>query len=696
MTDVSNPNSLSASQDPLAHLLALFGAGRFSESVPLAVRVCADIPDLAAGWKILGAIRFLTGQLIEAETYTSRASYTAPNDPESHFNLGVVFERLNRPEKALEAYLRAIHIRSGYPEAYNNLGNLLRELGKRQESEKALREAIRHRPDYFKAQQNLGRCLLDIGKADAARVAYQSALCIQPEYPDAYNNLGVALRDMGLKENAANQFKRAILIDHNFTEAYSNNGIILFDQGEYSASCISYQKALLLRPDYPQALNNLGNSLRQRNDAYHAGIYFKRALRIKPDYEEAHNNCGIIDYESLNYTNSLTAYQKSLSIRPNYAEAYNNLGITYYIMGDYEPACTYLSRALAIRPDYPEAMSNLGATLRNQGRFLEARIAYQSAMELENAYAEAHWNNGLLHLLEGNYELGWLGYEWRLNNPQLNVFRNFEDKRIWRGKESISGQSILVYAEQGNGDTLQFYRYAQLLRNNGATVLLEVQPDLYEFLASQSNSIHVFPRGMPIPDHDWVTSLMSLPLAFNTTIDTIPSPGPYLRADPMVIPRWEAILGPKGKIRVGLLPSGNPGHTEDHWRSMDWESLLPLLDLPVDFFCLKKNPNEDDVRFLKRHPQIKNMSRAMIGYSDTAAIVSMMDLVITVDTSVAHLSAALGTETWILLPWIPDWRWLLDRTDSPWYQSAVLFRQDARRNWASVMASITARLKKMI
>lgn len=693
MTLPENTRADTPSTEELSRLISTFSEGALQESETLARFLAERYPGAPLAWKVLGATKYLSGELSAAIIPMRRSANAAPHDAEAQFNLGVALFDLRLFEEASLAYKAAIRARPGYPEAHNNLGNLLRHLGKLDASQAAYREALRSRPEYALAQGNLAKCLRDSGNLEASIRAYHSAICIQPEYPDAYSNFGVTLKDLGLQADAATQFRRAIQLGPSLSEARNNLGIALFDSGQFKLATSTYQSALILRPEYPEALNNLGNSQRQEGNVIRGAQLFQRALRLHPLYPEALNNLGIILYDRRLYKRSISSYQSALVSRPDYAEAYSNLGISHYTDGTIDAAEACLKRALCIRPGYAEALSNLGATLREQGQLSEAEVAYEEAIQLRPDYPEAHWNNALLQLLQGHYEKGWRSYEWRFRNRELDNPAKISLKDSWSGESPLKGRTILLYAEQGLGDTIQFYRYARLIRDRGAQIILEVQPELHELFAAQKDPFTIIPRGKAPPDHDLVYPLMSLPLALNTTLETIPDPTPYLQPDSQALKKWEALLGNKSRLRIGLVASGSQNHTEDRKRSINWHRLAPLFQLPCEFFCLQKDLREDDAGFLSGQPEVRNLSRAMSTFNDTAAIASLMDLVISVDTSIAHLSAALGTETWILIPQIPDWRWLLNRKDSPWYSAVRLIRQEHRGNWEQVILDVRMKLQ---
>jgi hypothetical protein len=353
-----------------------------------------------------------------------------------------------------------------------------------------------------------------------------------------------------------------------------------------------------------------------------------------------------------------------------------------------------------IRPDLPESFSDLGVALAGLKRSREAASYYDKAINLDPEYAEAHWNKSLLFLLMGDFDSGWKSYEWRWKIPGL--MRDLADfsQPLWLGQaefggiEGLAGKTILVHSEQGLGDTIQFARYLLLLAENGARVVFELPAALFGALRGVTGVNDFVVRGQTLPAADFHCPLLSLPLAFKTTLESIPSPGPYLKADALKVKQWSERLGLKSSPRIGLVWSGNAQHKNDHNRSIPLELLLSRLPERFDWVSLQRELREDDQRVLELHPHIRHFGDELEDFTDTAALCEQMDLVISVDTSVAHLSGALGRPTWVLLPHVPDWRWLLDRDDSPWYRCMKLYRQPAPGNWGSVMAQVAYSLNQ--
>jgi len=433
-------------------------------------------------------------------------------------------------------------------------------------------------------------------------------------------------------------------------------GVVRQQQGRDAEAIAFIDRALALRPDNPAALSNRGLSLRALGRAQEALASCERAIRLKPDYADALNNRGLALATLRRLAEALKSYEQALALDPLHLDALNNRGIALFELGRLDEALACFDRALTIRPDH----------------------------------VHATWNRAQVLLLGGDFARGWPAHEGRLaSNPGLQ--RRF-DKPLWLGDAPVDGKTVLLHAEQGLGDTIQFCRYAPMVAARGARVILEVHKPQVELMRTLDGALEVIARGDVLPPFDLHCPLPSLPLAFKTDLTTIPGEAPYLRAPSDVA--WNERLGAK-RPRIGLVWSGNPGHKRDRDRSVPFHALMPLFDLDATFVSLQKDVRPGDAGILKQ-TQVIDAAGALTTFGETAALIAHLDLVISVDTSVAHLAGALGRPLWLLLPRVPDWRWLMDRDDSPWYPTARLFRQDGARAWGPVIARVRAALQETV
>jgi len=422
-----------------------------------------------------------------------------------------------------------------------------------------------------------------------------------------------------------------------------------------------------------------------------AAAEYRRLLAAHPGDPQLLLGYGTLLLQSGDYERGLSVVDRLLSIVPNDPVALSNRGNALRALDRPDEALRSYERALAARPDYASAYYNRASLLHELGRFDEALLDYDRAIALSPDLVDAHWNRALLHLIRGDYETGWRLHEWRWRGPQSSEVRSFSQP-LWLGQEAIRGRRILLHAEAGLGDTIQFCRYAPLVEALGAEVILEVQAPLVPLIATLRGHHRLVERGDPLPPFDMHCPLMSLPLALRTTVATIPASVPYLFADPAKVGELRRRFGAAIRPRVGLAWSGSALYRNDRQRSMPLDLLTELLTLPIDFHVLQKDVRPDDLERLRGLDGVHWHGNRLNDFSDTAALVELMDLVVSVDTSVAHLAGAMGRPVWLLLPCLPDHRWFLGRADSPWYPTATLLRQSHPGAWTGVVAELARTL----
>jgi hypothetical protein len=431
-----------------------------------------------------------------------------------------------------------------------------------------------------------------------------------------------------------------------------------------------------------------------------ANRLIRQAIVINSKDDAAHYNHGMVLAELNLHEDAITSFDAAIALNPKNAAAYNNRGVVLHALKQYDQAIASFDEAIALDTSFTEARNNrdktLGAlvvdgnVLFMQNRDDEALACYDKVIAAKSDHAEAHFNRGLLKLSLGEYAEGWQSYEWRWKMQSFTHFvRDYPS--LWQGDADLSGKTILIHADQGMGDAIQIFRYLPLLRARNCRVLFEVHKPLVPLFRDHDIEViarrDVPPPAEAFPPFDFHCPLFSLPLAFKTTLDTIPASVPYLAAQPDKVASWAALLGEKTKPRIGVVWSGNSSLPHDKARSMTLETLLPIMVDGVEWFSLQKDVRDYDREALGRAP-LRDFTDTLNDFSDTAALISQLDVVISVDTSVAHLAGALGKPLWLLLSFHPDWRWLRDRTDSPWYSTAKLFRQSVDGEWADVLARV--------
>jgi tetratricopeptide (TPR) repeat protein len=464
----------------------------------------------------------------------------------------------------------------------------------------------------------------------------------------------------------------------------------------YDDAIASYESALALAPGNMEVLVNSALPLHKLGRNAAALVNLDLALCIQPDNVAALVRRGNVLDSLERMQDALSSYEQALQLDGQNAEALNNRGQLLVKLGRTQDAVASFDLALQFNPRYPDALSNRGLALCDLHQYEGAAKCYDLALAIAPEYANAHYNRSLCSLLSGDLDSGWSQYEWRWQIEQFQPFaRNFSCP-LWLGAGPLSGKSILLHAEQGLGDTIQFCRYAPLMAQRGARVYLESPEQLKHLLSSLEGVEQIFTRGELPAQFDFHCPLLSLPLAFQTRIDTIPNSTPYLSADSARVDHWQQTLEQGNKFRVGLVWSGNPGHRNDNNRSIPLSLFARVLVVDADFVSLQREIRDTDKAALEQFAGIFRCGDALNDFSDTAALAECMDLIITVDTAVAHLAGALAKNVWILLPYNPDWRWLLERTDSPWYPTARLFRQRNMGGWREVIEEVTTALREMV
>jgi tetratricopeptide (TPR) repeat protein len=567
--------------------------------------------------------------------------------------------------------------------------------GRLAQAEPLYTDILAVRPDYFEALHMLALIKLERGELAVALGLMSAALQARPKSPEVLVNYGLVLNGLGRNEEALAAFDRVLSIKRRSVEAHNNRGAVLEKLGRDEEALKSFECVLAIKSNHADSLYNKGSVLRKLGRHDEALKYLERALAIKPNYARAHNNRGLALEGLSRNEEAIASYDRALAIDSNFGEAINNRANALQKLGRHAEAVVCYDCALAIDPAHAEVLNNRGSALAALGRHSEALVSCCKATTIKPNYANAQWNEALHRLRLGDFSGGWEKYEWRWRRAEgLRKRRNFSQPR-WLGEGAIAGKTILLYAEQGFGDTIQFARYAKLLVKQGASVILEVQPALKSLLAPIGDGIRLVAYGEELPDFDLQCPLLSLPLAFRTDLATIPADIPYITVPGDRIEQWDARLPPRRGRRVGIVWSGNSTHADDHNRSITLARMVPILNVPdIQFISLQKGLRDADAQTLAADSRLIDLAQHFADFDDTAAAIAALDLVISVDTSVAHLAGALGRPVWVLLPYCPDWRWLLDRSDSPWYPTAELIRQSRIGDWDSVIEQVRRKLSE--
>lgn len=633
-------------------------AGRLAEAEALYRQVLARFPRHPDALHMLGLLAHHLGRNDVAVHLIGQAIRITPKHAACHSNLGNVLKAQGRLDEAIRSYRRALKLSPSFADAHRNLGNALQAKGMFDEACRSHRRALALDPDNAGGHYNLGNIQFATGDFDGALESYRRAIALSPGYADAHNNLGNALQAKGQLEEALLCYRRALELRPDYAEAYNNIGLVRAAQYRHDEAIESIQKAIAARPDYAEAYQNLGTQYEARDMPEQALVAYRKAVALKPDFAVAYNNIGNALLSLGDLAGSLEAYQRSLALNPQYAEAHSNLGNLYQTMGRLEESISSYDRALALHPGWPDAL----------------------------------WNKAYSLLLAGDYAAGWALAEsrWKFEDPR-RVRRSFPQP-AWLGGAPVAGRTVLLHHEQGLGDTLQMLRYAPLLAAQGARVIVLVPASLAAVAATVPGVSVVASEGDPLPAFDLHCPFMSLPLAFGTRLDSVPAGMPYIFAPGPAQAAWRERFGARRGRRIGLVWSGSTTHRNDRHRSVALQRLLPLLDQPDEFYSLQKEYRPADIAFMQADVRLHDLSAQLGDFADTAGLIDQLDLVISVDTAVAHLAGAMGKPVWLLLPFAPDYRWLLGRTDSPWYPTLRLFRQSASNDWDTVIRRVAAAL----
>lgn len=551
-------------------------------------------------------------------------------------------------------------------------------------------------PETAEVHASRGKALVAKRQFAAAIVSYDRAIALKPDFAEAYIQRGNAQRKLGQFESAVASYDRALALLPEHAETHCNRAIALKELRRFEMAVAGYDRAIALNPDFLAAHANRGVALAALQQHEAAVASFDRANALHPGVAFTHLHRGISLHALGKYEAAAGAYQQVIALDPRSHEAHHNLGLSLLQLRQHEAAIAGFDRAIALNPEYADAYANRGLALYEIRQHEAAIASYEKAITLQPELRIAHRNLSHLYLQLGDYGKGWEKFEWRMRGEDNPSNRRTFSQPLWLGETPIAGKTILLHSEQGLGDTLQFCRYAKEVAALGAGVILEVQQPLLGLLRSLDGVTTLLPKGSVLPPFDLHCPLMSLPLAMQARIDNIPSAGGYLKADAGKVAEWQARLGAKTRPRVGLVWSGNPQHKNDRNRSIPLDELTPLLSADFEFICLQKEVKPSDLETLAAHPEIRRFGPELNDFSDTAALCELLDLVISVDTSVAHLAGALGRPGWILLPFNPDWRWMLEREDSPWYGSARLYRGDRIRGWDEVVTRVRADLNRVL
>lgn len=566
------------------------------------------------------------------------------------------------------------------------------------EAIEAFRHAVQLRPTDAQSHHRLALALASQGQRPQAIAHFRQALQIQPDHAEALAHLGVSLAEEGQRQEAIACFQQTLRRYPTAVPTLHNLGVALAQEGRLAEAAEHLERAVQLKPDYAEAYYCLGSVLNQLGRRDEAIARLHRCLQLQPNHAGACNNLGLILTEAKVFHEAIILLQHAVRVRPDTKEAHNNLGLAYTDVGRFAEAEASFQQALRLDSRYAEAHSNLGNNYKEQGRLEEALACYQLALWLAPDTVTTRYNQSLALLQQGNYAEGWREYEWRWKRPKTPP-RPFRQPR-WDGS-CLADKTILIWSEQGLGDTIQFVRYAALVKQRVGRVVFFCPPPLVPLLSRCPGVDRIVPEGEVVTDFDVQAPLMSLPSICGTTLATVPAEIPYVNVDPERVAAWRTRLPGESTFRIGIVWQGNPRHGWDRHRSAPLASLEPLARLEgVSLVSLQKGSGREPIEALEKRFTVLDLGDELDAsdgaFVDTAAVMQSLDLVVTVDTAAAHLAGALGVPVWLALARIADWRWLRDRDDTPWYPSMRLFRQERLGDWPEVFVRMAAELRPLV
>ena len=724
-----------ARQTQLAAAVRAHGAGRLREAVAGYEALLQLTPDDADILQRLGVALAQSGSCAQAVVFLSRSLHLKPDRPSVLLNLAQALHTLGREKEALQACNRALTVdrslAGGYrtraavltalgrreealanagqavrlalkdPGAHADLGVALEAVGREQDALECFERAVALDPNLAPAHHNRAMLLARLGEHERALQSFDRALALQPHHAALNANRGTTLRELGRLPEAEQSYSLALAIEPNDPVTLHSRALVRYLRGQYSEALRDYEALAAQNKESAPTLVGRGATLVALHRYGEALAPLERAIQLLPGDADAHIQRGVALLNIERNAEAVESFDRALAIRPIVPEVLNNRGIALTLMGQLSQALDSFACSAAMGGATAENLTNTGIVLKLIGRYREAAAAFRRALTINPDHPSARFALAFLHLTLGEFAAGWPLYEARFEVPALgNPARHFSAPR-WNGSQPLQGKTLLVHAEQGLGDVIQFCRYLPLLAAQGVAVVFEVMPSLKPLLRTLPGAIRLLGRGEPLPPVDYYCPLLSLPLALNTRLDTIPAQVPYLSAEPQRITHWTQRLRALPGLRVGIAWQGNPVVEKLIWargRSIPLAALEPLAQLPgVRLVSLQKGPGLEQLRDVPFAERIVDLSgeldRGPDAFLDTAAVIAGLDLVISSDTAVAHLAGALGRPVWLMLAASPEWRWGLERSDCPWYPSMRLFRQTADRDWTVVVAAIVEALQ---
>ena len=640
--------------------------------------------------------RFKAGDFEGAAQNCRTVLAAEPKHAEAHHILAVTAHKVGRPAEAIALARQAIAIEANNPVYLNTFGFLSRISRKYEDSATALLRAIELKPDYADAHNNLGIVYAERGDLPKAEASYQEALRHRAEFPEAQNNLGNLFYRMGRLDEAVTAFDVATTLRPAYAEAHTSQGDAFVNQGEADKALDAYRKAVEAAPDSINAWFKFANALYQKEDYERAMLAYRKCVDINPNQPRTLTNLGAALEKLARIDEAAMILRHAIVLSPNDPVALKNLGHVVLKLGHVGEGLHLLRRAVELAPDDDDAHYTYGNALVRMERLQEALDCYTRVRELKPDAARAYFAPAAVLLMSGRFTQGWAAYESRFGMSTYKTNVKNVKERLWDGSP-LKGRRLLVHVEQGFGDTLQFIRYLPLLRERepNETIKLICEPELLPVLKQVEGYDEIYAlRSENVIEYDVQVPMLSLPHRFGTTLETIPNKTPYVAPPKDAKARVKRATGTK--LAVGIVWAGRPTHSDDRFRSCPIEWFSNLFDVPgVEFFSLQWGPRSGEISPYLDRDNVTSLSDSLTNFGETAAFIDQLDLVIAIDTAVAHLAGALGKPVWTLLAFGGEWRWLFRREDSPWYPNMRLFRQRILGDWRPVFIRLKTALSQL-
>lgn len=708
------------------------GQKNFESAIAACQKALQLDPNLAEAYMVLGNVLHVTGQEVESRNAYEQALKIKPElfPADVHFELGNQQYQQNQMDAAIKSYQLAIALQSDLTKAHSNLGLVYSRLGQLEAAASSYKRATELEPDYIDAHYNLGVILLQQKAFDEAAQCFRTILNLVPEHPNALINLGsiligqnkfdeaIAIYErivelsptfedarynlanllfkQGNLDRAASHLRSILLINPNYIGCYFSLANVLVEQNKLDEAISNYRNSLQLTPNHPLTHFKLGNALAKQCKPSEAIISYQNAIQIHPNYTDAYYNLGVILRKMERFDEAIAAYQKVIQIEANRAETYFSLGNVYLDLDKFEDAIVNYQKAIALNPNYAEAFNTLGTVHRLQNRLNEAISNIERAIALNPNYIEAHFNLSTTLLLMGDMQQGFAEFEYRRKIVDFAKTLPTFSQPQWDGSP-LQGKTILLFSDAALGDTIQTIRYIPQIIDRGGRLVLQCLPGFERLFQNMHGIDSIIPKGEALPHFDVYAPLLSLPYILGTTLQTIPAQIPYIFA-----PEGNDIKLPLGSnqtssqaLKVGIVwASGYRCDSFDlrkfyQTKSFPLSMFERIISIPdTCFYSLQVGQHASDISIFSDRPHAIDLSVSIQDFADTATIIEQLDLVVSVDTAVAHLAGAMAKPVWTLLPYSPDWRWMSDREDSPWYPTMRLFRQAKLGDWEEVLQRV--------